>query len=71
MEGNKSRLRELREELDRTYKEMKEILQRNNITRKMVSTLPKEEYTTWNNLNQKSIQLINEFIVELGNNINK
>jgi hypothetical protein len=69
MEMNQLRLKELKEELDRTYKEMKDILVRNNIARRYVANLPQDEYIRWKNLNQKSMHLINEFVIELGKNI--
>jgi hypothetical protein len=69
MGENTSRLKELKEDLDRTYKEMKDILVRNNLPRRMVANLPDEEYVRWNNLNKKTIHLINEFVIELGKNI--
>jgi len=71
MGDNQTRLHELREELDRTYKEMREILVRNNISRKMVANLPSEEYKRWSVLNKKSTTLINEFVVLLGTIINR
>jgi hypothetical protein len=69
MGENTSRLKELKEDLDRTYEEMKDILVRNNLPRRMVANLPDEEYARWNNLNKKTIHLINEFVIELGKNI--
>jgi hypothetical protein len=55
------RLKELQRELDVTYQEMNDILERNGLRRRNINRLPKEDYQQWNHLNSKSITLISEF----------
>jgi hypothetical protein len=62
MSTNQERLNNLKLDLDNTYREMRTILERNNIPRRLVTGLPKDEYEKWYSLNRKSINLISEFI---------
>lgn len=70
MSNHLDRLKDLREELASTYLKMNHLLEKNNIRRIRVADLPPEDYKEWRKLNLRSTELINEFSVLIGENIN-
>jgi hypothetical protein len=55
------RLKELNKDLDETYQLMRDILEKNNLTRREISRLSEEDYNEFQLLNSKSTSLISEF----------
>ena len=58
---NLNRLKDLNKELDKTYRQMNEILQKNSLAKRQKMLLPHEDYLKYQELNAKSINLISEF----------